>query len=38
MRDTIVVASEALASGRLTRRELDRAYTKPFATCTPEAA
>jgi hypothetical protein len=30
MRDKIVVASEALASGRLTRRELDRAYTKLF--------
>ena len=30
MRDNIVVASEALASGRLTRRELDRDYTKLF--------
>ena len=30
MRDNIVVASEELASGRLTRRELDRDYTKLF--------
>jgi hypothetical protein len=30
MRDKIVVASEALTSGRLTRRELDRRYTKLF--------
>ncbi len=30
MRDKIVVASEALATGRLTRRELDRSYTKLF--------
>jgi hypothetical protein len=30
MRDKIVVASEALASGRLTRRELDSGYTKIF--------
>ena len=30
MRDKIVVASEALASGRVTRRELNRAYTKLF--------
>ena len=30
MRDKIVVASEELASGRMTRRELDRAYTKLY--------
>jgi very-short-patch-repair endonuclease len=30
MRETIVMASEAIASGRLTRRELDRDYTKLF--------
>lgn len=30
MRDKIVVASEALASGRVTRRELNRSYTKLF--------
>lgn len=30
MRDKIVLASEALSSGGLTRRELDRAYTKLF--------
>ena len=30
MRDTIVVASEELASGRMTRRELDRAYRKLY--------
>lgn len=30
MTSKIVVASEVLASGRLTRRELDRAYTKLF--------